>query len=533
MTAEHQNHGSEEARILIERLIQFALQRDMIQPLDRYTSRNGLLDLFRFTEGYEGAVPQEELSSAEELLEPLLDYGAAIGLIPHNTTIYRDLLDARIMGYLIPRPSEAAASFYNTAKLEGIAKATDKFYRLSIDSNYIRMGRIRSNLYWEQPTPYGNLEITINLSRPEQDPREIALLRTMAPSHYPKCLLCADNIGYAGRPNHPARQNLRVVPLELLHEPWYFQYSPYVYYNEHCIVFRSEHVPMRISHDTFTRLLQFIDQFPHYFIGSNADLPIVGGSILGHDHFQGGRHVFPMEKADIEASFIDPSEPGVSYGIVKWPLSVLRVSGTSQEAVQRAASRVLDGWREYSDPSADIYAYSDKDGELIPHNTISPIARFRDSHIYELDLVLRNNRTSSAHPYGIFHPHEHLHPIKKENIGLIEVMGLAVLPGRLQTELEAISRLLVGTVSLDSLTTTGEGDSEHTDNPLHKHRAWIEAMLDHYGTGLSPTEAEEVLRDEVGRKFMEVLEASGVFKRTPEGNEAFRRLMSALGLTAC
>lgn len=539
MVAQQRIDSSREALVLIERLIQFALQRGMIQPLDIYASRNGLLDLFRLTEKYEGAVPEEELDSAVELLEPLLDYGAEIGLIPHNTMTYRDLLDARIMGYLIPRPSEAAADFFQTAKTEGIAKATDNFYRLSIDSNYIRIGRIRRNLHWEQPTPFGDLEITINLSKPEQDPREIALLRTMTPSHYPKCLLCADNIGYAGRADHPARQNLRVLPLELLDEPWYFQYSPYVYYNEHCIVFRSEHVPMRISSETFARLLEFVDQFPHYFIGSNADLPIVGGSILSHDHFQGGRHRFPMERAGVEATFIDPSEPGVSFGIVKWPLSVVRLSGASKPAVLRAASRILDVWREYSDPLADILAYSLVDGERVPHNTISPIVRLRDNHIYELDLVLRNNRTSEAHPYGIFHPHEHLHPIKKENIGLIEVMGLAVLPGRLKNEMEAIAALLTGARSPEGNNlgghepTMGSGDFEHANNPLHKHKPWIEAMIDRYGTGLAPAEADEILRDEVGRKFLEVLEAAGVYKQTPDGREAFGRLMSTLGLIPC
>ncbi|MBW7476764.1 UDP-glucose--hexose-1-phosphate uridylyltransferase [Paenibacillus oenotherae] len=524
MTVQQRNYSNNEALILIERLLQFALQRGMIQPLDIYSSRNGLLDVFGFTERYEGEAAGEQPESVTELLEPLLDYGAAIGLIPANTATYRDLLDARIMGHLIPRPSEAAAGFLRTAEREGIARATDEFYQLSIDSNYIRMDRIRKNLYWEQPTDYGNLEITVNLSKPEKDPKEIALLRNTAPSNYPQCLLCADNIGYAGRADHPARQNLRVVPLELLDELWYFQYSPYVYYNEHSIIFRSEHTPMRISADTFARLLHFVDQFPHYFIGSNADLPIVGGSILGHDHFQAGRHVFPMEKAAVEAVYTDPSEPGVSFGIVAWPMSVLRVSGVSKSAVLRAAGRILEGWKEYSDPQAEIVAYTEQGGERIPHNTITPIARLRADGHYELDLVLRNNRTSREHPDGIFHPHEHLHHIKKENIGLIEVMGLAVLPGRLQAELEAIAAFLAGEASAER--------SELLNGPLHKHADWIEAMVGTHGTNLTTAEAVEVLRDEVGKKFLEVLKDSGVYKRTSAGSQAFGRLLRSLGLEA-
>jgi UDPglucose--hexose-1-phosphate uridylyltransferase len=512
-----------EALILIERLVQFALQRGMIEPLDAYYSRNALLDLFGFTEAYEGDVPEERLESAVPLLEPLLDYGASIGLIQDNTTTFRDLLDARIMGLLMPRPSEAAQRFDRMAAEQGVLAATDAFYRLSIDSNYIRMDRIRRNQYWEQPTEYGRLEITVNLSKPEKDPKEIALLRTMAPSNYPKCLLCAENIGYAGRADHPARQNLRVVPLELLGESWYFQYSPYVYYNEHSIVFNSKHVPMRISSDTFARLLDFVDAFPHYFIGSNADLPIVGGSILNHDHFQAGRHVFPMETAQVEAEFADPSAPGLRFGIVAWPMSVLRVNGTDKAAVLKAAGRILDAWRAYSDPSAEVLAFSDKGGEQVPHNTITPIARLRDNGEYELDLVLRNNRTSDEHPDGIFHPHEHLHHIKKENIGLIEVMGLAVLPGRLKTELEEIAELLTGAAVYDQ-TALQSGS-------LGKHGGWIQSMVEVHGTGLSAENAAEVLRDEVGRKFLDVLKDAGVYKRTPEGMNAFKRFLHSLGLS--
>ncbi|WP_308638467.1 UDP-glucose--hexose-1-phosphate uridylyltransferase [Paenibacillus silvisoli] len=515
--------SAQEALLLIERLVQFGVQRGMLEPpLDVYGARNALLELFGFQEAYEGDVPEERLDSAVSLLEPLLDYGASIGLIADNTTTYRDLLDARIMGLLMPRPSEAAARFRRTAEQEGIAKATDDFYRMSIDSNYIRMDRIAKNQYWEQPTEYGNLEITVNLSKPEKDPREIALLKTLAPSNYPKCLLCADNVGYAGRADHPARQNHRIIPLELQGEAWYFQYSPYVYYNEHSIVFHGKHVPMRISHETFARLLDFVEAFPHYFIGSNADLPIVGGSILNHDHFQAGRHVFPMETAAAEQIFVHPDDKSVTYSIVAWPMAVVRLNGRDKAAVLRAAGNVLDAWRAYSDADADIIAHSDKNGVQVPHNTITPIARLREGGEYELDLVLRNNRTSEEHPDGIFHPHANLHHIKKENIGLIEVMGLAVLPGRLKSELEEIAAMLTGDRAYDNGTLAG--------GPLEKHAPWIEEIVKANGANLTKARADAVLQEEVGRKFLDVLHDAGVYKCTVQGREAFGRFMFSLGL---
>ncbi|MFD0714290.1 UDP-glucose--hexose-1-phosphate uridylyltransferase [Paenibacillus sp. GCM10027626] len=519
---EQQMPNSGEVLVLIERLLQFAEQRGMIEPLDLSAARNSLLDLFQFAEPGEAEVPEERLDSAVTLLEPLLDYGAAIGLIPDNTTTFRDLLDARIMGLLMPRPSETAARFSQLAKTEGIAEATSSFYALNIDSNYIRMDRIRRNQYWRQPTAYGELEITINLSKPEKDPKEIALLKTMAPSHYPKCLLCSDNVGYAGRANHPARQNLRIIPLELQGERWYFQYSPYVYYNEHSIVLHGQHVPMQISEKTFARLLDFVEQVPHYFIGSNADLPIVGGSILNHDHFQAGRHTFPMEVAAIDAVYSDPQLSGVRYSIVAWPMSVVRIQGCERAAVQAAAAKVLDGWRAYTDPAAHIFAYSDQDGEQIPHNTITPIARRLANGEYELDLVLRNNRKSDEHPDGIFHPHAHLHHIKKENIGLIEVMGLAVLPGRLKEELEAIASLLGGSERPD-----GE---ELRRGPLSHHTDWIERLIGQYGTSLKPETAHAILQEQVGLIFLDVLHDAGVYKRTETGQEAFGRFLASIGL---
>ncbi|RXZ84068.1 UDP-glucose--hexose-1-phosphate uridylyltransferase [Paenibacillaceae bacterium] len=512
----------------IERLVRFGLDSGLTAPLDESFVRNALLDLFGFTEpldeGTAAAQPAEDNPLA--IVEALLDYGASIGLIQHNTTTWRDLLDARIMGLLMPRPSETAGQFARIAEREGIVQATNFFYKLNIDSNYIRMDRIRKNEYWQQTTAYGNLEITINLSKPEKDPKEIALLKTLPPSRYPKCLLCADNVGYAGRADHPARQNLRVLPLTLHDEKWFFQYSPYVYYNEHSIVFRGEHVPMQISPLTFARLLDFVEQFPHYFIGSNADLPIVGGSILNHDHFQAGRHTFAMAEAPSETSYSHPELQGVTADIVKWPLSVLRLRGRNKETLLAAAERFLEAWRSYSDSLVDIEAFTTVDGKHVPHNTITPIARLRDNGEYELDLVLRNNRTSEEHPDGIFHPHQHLHHIKRENIGLIEVMGLAVLPGRLKSELEAIAPYLTGEVSADSKPLS---ESSHS---LHHHAIWFNELLGKYGSGLSEDEARLALQSEVGNKFLEVLQDAGVYKQTSEGRTAFQRFVASAGWTA-
>ncbi|MDQ8738500.1 UDP-glucose--hexose-1-phosphate uridylyltransferase [Paenibacillus sp. LHD-38] len=526
MAKEQLEISANDALILIERLLQFAVQRKLLaDQLDTHAARNELLDLFGFTEAFEGNVTEEHLESAVPLLEQLLDYGYAIGLIPDNITTYRDLLDARIMGYLLPRPSEASAAFQRLTKEEGLKAATDAFYNLSIDSNYIRMDRIRKNLYWLHETEFGKLEITINLSKPEKDPKEIALLKTMPQAKYPKCLLCVENVGYAGRPDHPARQNLRVLPLTLQEEQWYFQYSPYVYYNEHSIIFKGVHEPMVISHSSFARLLDFVEQFPHYFIGSNADLPIVGGSILSHDHFQGGRHVFPMEAASTDVLFVDPKLPGVRFGIVNWPMSVVRVNGTSKADVHSAACRLLDEWRAYSDAAADVLAFTkEADGKLTPHNTITPIARLRDNGEYEVDLVLRNNRTSEEHPDGIFHPHQHLHHVKKENIGLIEVMGLAVLPGRLKDELEQIAAYLTG----EAVATSAELQAD--TRPLHKHADWLLSLIERFGTANTAEQAKTIVESETGGKFLEVLKDAGVYKRTADGAAAFERFLTTIRL---
>ncbi|WP_068776721.1 UDP-glucose--hexose-1-phosphate uridylyltransferase [Paenibacillus sp. FJAT-26967] len=517
--------ASEAART-VEQLLAFALRQGMIGPLDICSARNALLEELGLSEPWNGQAGEFSESVPEEpvgLLDVLLDYAWENGRLEANTVTYRDLLDAKLMGFLMPRPSEVARNFRETADQQGVESATDQFYRLCIDSNYIRMDRIRKNDYWLAPTPYGDMEITINLSKPEKDPQEIALLRTMKQSAYPKCLLCVENVGYAGRLDHPARQNLRVLPLIIDGEPWNFQYSPYVYYNEHCIILNEKHVPMQISERTFRRLFDYIQQMPHYFVGSNADLPIVGGSILNHDHFQGGRHKFPMELAPVARCFKAAPVPAVSIGIVQWPMSVVRLSGRSREDVLKLADQVLASWRAYSDPAADILSATVQSGVTVPHNTVTPIARFNAAGEYELDLVLRNNRTSEEHPDGIFHPHGHLHHIKKENIGLIEVMGLAVLPGRLQEELAGIARYLTGEESW------GGADGLEAGHPLHKHADWISELVFRSDASLAPEAAKGLLEQEVGIKFSQVLEDAGVFKRDEPGQAAFDRFLGSMG----
>lgn len=523
----------------IARLVRFASNRGLLGPDDDITATNALLDLLQVAEPYEGEVLAGEVpDSPTALLEPILDYAVESGILAENNTTHRDLLDARIMGLLMPRQSEVAGEFWRTANERSPEEATDRFYRLSIDSNYIRMDRIAKNDYWLSPTEYGELEITVNLSKPEKDPKEIAAERNAPQSHYPKCLLCLENVGYAGRINHPARQNHRVIPVTLEDKPWYVQYSPYVYYNEHCIVFSREHAPMRVSRSSFTRLLDFIDAFPHYFIGSNADLPIVGGSILNHDHFQGGRHQFPMELAPVTHSFAAAAYPGIRIGIVHWPMSVVRISGMDRRALADLADRILTTWRSYSDPAADIEAASETDGGgTVPHNTVTPIARRNAAGEYELDLVLRNNRTTEEHPLGLFHPHADLHHIKKENIGLIEVMGLAVLPGRLQEEILRIADILVESSAIElPHTKIKEGQASRgpillqLEDSLEKHREWIGSLIGTYAREgvLTKEAAVQAVKHEVGVKFARVLADAGVYKQSNEGLQAFARFLAVL-----
>ncbi|MGZ9584821.1 UDP-glucose--hexose-1-phosphate uridylyltransferase [Paenibacillus marinisediminis] len=520
---------SEEVCETIEQLIQYARAKGMIGALDCPDVRNKLLNLFRLPEPYDGycteyGAEQEAVRGLQDMLALLLDYGYAIGLIPDNSTTQRDLLDASIMGMLMPRPSEAANQFWQTARTEGIVQATRHFYNLSIDSNYIRMDRVRKNVEWEHESEYGPIQMTINVSKPEKSPQEIALARQQPSSSYPQCLLCADNVGFAGHANHPARQNLRIIPLTLNEEAWYFQYSPYVYYNEHSIVFKSEHVPMKLTEASFKRLLEFTEQFPHYFIGSNADLPIVGGSILSHDHFQAGCHTFPIEQACADHSFTYPQFAGVRVSIVRWPMSVLRLAGEDRDTLLQAVNTVFEAWKQYSDPSVGIYAYSGDGEQRTPHNTVTPIVRRRGT-AYEVDVVLRNNRTSEQHPEGIYHPHREMHHIKRENIGLIEVMGLAILPPRLLQSIAGISALLTGAESWEQRKAQM---NEHDE--LTIHRDWIDMLVERYGCGSSAVEAERIVKTELGRAFVEILGHAGVYKRDEEGQRAFIRFTEQLGL---
>ncbi len=454
------------------------------------------------------ANPEEQVKAGnpqlEEILGVICDYAYEKGLIEENTVGFRDLFDTKVMGLLVDRPSNVIRRFRELYR-ESPKKATDAYYKFSQDTDYIRRYRIARDRKWIAPTEYGDMDITINLSKPEKDPKAIAAARSAKQTAYPKCQLCMENEGYAGRLDHPARGNHRIIPVTVNGSPWFFQYSPYVYYNEHCIVFNSQHVPMKIERATFEKLLDFVAQFPHYFVGSNADLPIVGGSILSHDHFQGGRYEFAMAKAPVEKKLTFAGFEDVDAGIVKWPMSVIRLDSVNRERLIALADKILVSWRRYTDEAAFIFA--ETDGE--PHNTITPIARMRGDK-FELDLVLRNNITTEEHPLGVYHPHAELHHIKKENIGLIEVMGLAVLPARLKDELEHLKAAMLEDRDIS-------GDAE-----LAKHADWLEELKQKYGS-FSPDTIDRVIQDEVGLVFCKVLEHAGVFKRTPEGQEAFGR----------
>lgn len=488
----------------IAQLISYALEKRLIQPEDRMWTVNTLLEALAL----DGCALPEELPPAGELsaaLDALLDDAVERGVLKENTVTYRDLLDTRLMGILTPRPSQVIGQFRSLYR-QAPEKATDWYYQFSQDTNYIRRDRIARDVQWKVETEYGQLDITINLSKPEKDPKAIAAARNLPASAYPRCQLCAENEGYAGRVNHPARQNHRIIPITINGSPWYLQYSPYVYYNEHCICLNREHTPMKIDRACFGKLLDFVRQFPHYFVGSNADLPIVGGSILAHDHFQGGRYTFAMERAPVETPFTFPGYEDVRAGIVKWPMSVVRLTCADPERLIDLADKILLSWRSYTDREAMILA--ETGGE--PHNTITPIARRRGEN-YELDLVLRNNLTTPEHPLGLYHPHAELHHIKKENIGLIEVMGLAVLPARLKAELAAVADKLV----------SGE---DLRDDPLTaSHADWAEEFRNRYA--LTAGNALDVVYHEVGLVFAKVLEHAGVYARTPEGQEAFLRFL--------
>lgn len=494
----------------IRKLVQYGLNTGLIEPEDRIYTTNRLLELFRLDELEDS---DENITMAEDELETVLgemmDYAYEKGIMTENSIVYRDLFDTKIMSMLVPRPSEVIKRFHDLYG-ESPRAATDYFYQLSQDTDYIRRYRIKKDQKWIAPTKYGDLDITINLSKPEKDPKAIAAAKNAKQSGYPKCLLCMENEGYAGRVNHPARQNHRIIPVTINGSRWGFQYSPYVYYNEHCIVFNSKHIPMKIEHDTFCKLFDFVKQFPHYFVGSNADLPIVGGSILSHDHFQGGHYEFAMAKAPVERSFTVKGFEDVETGIVNWPMSVIRIAAKDTDRLIALADVILNAWRGYTDEAAFIYA--ETDGE--PHNTITPIARKRGDR-YELDLVLRNNITTKEHPLGVYHPHANLHHIKKENIGLIEVMGLAVLPARLKDEMEKLAEAIV------------TGADIRKDEVLEKHADWVEEFLPDYDK-ISKDNVMDILHKEIGNVFMQVLEDAGVYKRTAEGQAAFDKFVKSL-----
>ncbi|MBR3205729.1 MAG: UDP-glucose--hexose-1-phosphate uridylyltransferase [Bacillus sp. (in: Bacteria)] len=494
----------------LEQLIQYGVNKELISPLDMDYTRNRLLEVLGLDDAEARTVSGD--SDLEDILMPMLDWAVETGLIPDGTDTYRDLLDAKIMGCLVAPPSVIYAKFEEKRKHCGPKAATSWFYEMQQHAHYIHTGRIAKNVQWFTPTEDGELEITINLSKPEKDPKAIAEAKKLSQKQYPLCLLCKENVGFGGRINHPARQNHRIIPVTLTKESWFMQFSPYVYYNEHCIVFKGEHEPMQISKKTFERLLSFISIYPHYFIGSNADLPIVGGSILSHDHFQGGAHEFPMAKAKMEEVFSLEKFPRVKAGIVKWPMSVIRLQSSDQQTLAEAADFILHEWKMYSDPEAGLFSHT---GET-PHNTITPIAR-RHGDEYELDLVLRNNRTDKQHPGGIFHPHKEVHHIKKENIGLIEVMGLAVLPGRLAEELSQLKAALLSKKPLEEIKACPS---------IMKHESWAERLIEE--NTFTKDNVETILQKEIGLIFSRILAQAGVFKRTEQGKTAFKRFVQTL-----
>ena len=490
----------------VSKLATYALRTGLIDECEYTWAINTILDVLKL-DGYTD--PGQEWGEIDlaAVLDELLDDAHARGVLAENSVVYRDLFDTELMGRLTPRPAQVVEKFQTLCAKDPV-EATNWYYQFSQDTNYIRRDRIAKDMQWKAPTEYGELDITINLSKPEKDPKAIAAARNLPASNYPRCMLCVENEGYAGRVNHPARQNHRIVPITINGSPWFLQYSPYVYYNEHCICLNQEHTPMKIDRACFGKLLDFVGQFPHYFVGSNADLPIVGGSILAHDHFQGGRYTFAMETAPVETPFTFPGFEDVSAGIVKWPMSVVRISCEDPNRLVELADQILGAWRGYTDEDAVIFAETDG----VPHNTITPIARMRDGK-YELDLVLRNNLTTEEHPLGLYHPHAELHHIKKENIGLIEVMGLAVLPARLKEELAAVAEALASGADLRANELT------------EKHADWAENFKANYT--ITADNALDIVQKETGLVFAQVLEHAGVYKRTEEGKTAFLRFLNS------
>ncbi len=494
--------------VLIKELVTYGMQNGLVAEADKVYTTNRLLELFDIAEYIE---PEEVKAPARplcEILEDMIQYALSKGILEEDTVTLRDLFDTKIMGLLTPPPSTVRAAFQD-AYQSSPKDATDFYYHFSKATNYIRTDRIAKDEKWVTDTEFGPIDITINLSKPEKDPRDIAKAGQAKKSGYPACLLCLENEGYAGTFTHPARQNHRVIPISLAGESYYLQYSPYVYYNEHCIIFNEKHIPMKIDRAVFGKLLEFVKLFPHYTAGSNADLPIVGGSILSHDHFQGGGYTFAMAKAPYESNFTLKAYPGITAGIVKWPMSVIRLQGKEIDTIADAADHILRAWRDYTDEAAFIYAFT----EDTPHNTITPIARMHGD-LFELDLVLRNNITTEECPMGLYHPHAQYHHIKKENIGLIEVMGLAVLPSRLKQEIIELEDAILN-------------HKDIRQNPsIEKHADWVEEWIGNYT--LNADNIHSVIQNEIGKVFSKVLECAGVYKNTPEGREAFERFIKTL-----
>jgi len=491
----------------IKKLVTYGMETGLISEEEKIYSTNLILDVLKLDD-YEEPEESYEKVELEPVLKELLDYAVEKGLI-EDSVVYRDLFDTRLMNCLVPRPSQVIKTFKEKYAASP-EEATNYYYKLSRDSDYIRRYRVCKDMKWVTKTEYGDIDITINLSKPEKDPKAIAAAKLAKQSGYPKCQLCRENEGYAGRTNHPARENHRIIPITINGGQWGFQYSPYVYYNEHCIVFNGQHVPMKVERATFVKLFDFIKLFPHYFIGSNADLPIVGGSILSHDHFQGGNYEFAMAKAPVEREFTVKGYEDVKAGIVKWPLSVIRLSCTDEKRIIDLADHILKAWRGYTDEEA--YVFAETDGE--PHNTITPIARKRGD-MYELDLALRNNITTLECPFGLYHPHNELHHIKKENIGLIEVMGLAVLPSRLKEEMEILSDYIV------------DGKDIRSNEKIEKHADWVDEFRPKYPV-INAENVDAVIKEEIGIVFKKVLEDAGVFKRDAKGQAAFDRFTGTL-----
>lgn len=497
----------------ISALAQYAVDRGLIEENERIYSINMLLDVLKIDE-YNPCDDKDKVialsSDLEAILQFIDDYACDRGLIEENSVVYRDLFDTRVMNCFVRRPSEVIRIF-NEKYAVSPKEATDFYYEYSKNSDYIRTYRIAKDIKWVYESEYGDIDITINMSKPEKDPKAIAAARNAKQSSYPKCLLCVENEGYAGRINHPARENHRIIPIKILGKEWGFQYSPYVYYNEHCIVLNREHTPMTINREVFEKLFDFIRQFPHYVIATNADLPIVGGSILSHEHFQGGNYSFAMSRAVIEKEVVFKGFEDVEAGILKWPMSVIRIRSTSQERLVDLADKILGAWREYTDEEAFIFAKTN--GE--PHNTITPAARFANGK-YELDLALRNNITTEERPLGVYHPRNEYHHIKKENIGGIEVMGLAILPSRIKSEMELLARCII------------EGKDIRSFDELLKHADWAEEFIPKYEGKINKENVDEILKAEIGKVFVKVLEDAGVFKRDKKGREYFMKFIESV-----